>query len=272
VGYTLKAPSTWGQAALPDQNNGAIHGVSYSGVEGGVEIYWGTGFGGACPGGTEPVQLAAGEVPACHTTNSDGTEEWNQIGYQVEGGNYFSVRAYTSNSQSTSHDLVIQSLATITFRVPGQMQINPMTMEVCDGQAQAMAHALDVVEITQSDEFLEDPGKDAYGTGCQSLATGTGAEYKGPDEVVKTLGDMLVEEGWTKDIALEAGSATGTGEGYRKGDQVCLASAIWHPDPSANCPQDQPVTACNVPPELQNYSVTLICGVETPVGTATATP
>ena len=272
VGYTLKAPSTWQPETLPDQNNGAIQGESYSGMEGGVEIYWGTGFGGACPGGTEPVQLVVGELPACHTTNSDGTEEWTQIGYQVEGGNFFSVRAYTSNSQPTSHDLIIQTLGTVTFRQPGQMQIQPMIMELCDGRAQAMAHALDVLEVTQSDEFLEDPSDNGYGTGCQALATGTGTQYESPQAVVNTLGDMLVEAGWTEDPMLAAGSATGIGEGYRNGDQICIASALWQPNASANCPQDQPISECNVPPELQDYSVTVNCGVESPVGTSTTAP
>jgi putative hemolysin len=270
VGYTIKAPSTWSQGTLPDQNN--IHGESYSGVEGGVEIYWGTGFGGACPGGTEPVQLVVGELQACHTTNANGTEEWTQISYQVDGGNSFSVRAYTSNSQQTSHDLVLQTLATIIFRLPGQIQIDPMTMELCDGRAQAMAQALNVLEVTQSDEFLEDPVNNGYGTGCQALATGTGTQYQSPDAVVKTLGAMLVEAGWTQDPNLAAGSATGEGEGYRKDNQICEASAIWQPDPAANCPADQPISACNVPLELQDYSVTVNCGVESPVGVATATP
>jgi putative hemolysin len=64
VGFSLQAPSTWSQGTLPDQNDGAIHGEGFSGPEGGVEVYWGVGFGGACPTGTEPVQLAQGEVEA----------------------------------------------------------------------------------------------------------------------------------------------------------------------------------------------------------------
>lgn len=272
AGYTLKAPATWRQQTLPDQNNGAIHGESYSGTEGGVEIYWGVGFGGACPQGTEPVKLAAEEVPACHTTKDDGTEEWNQIDYVVDGGNTFSARAYTSNSQTSSHDLVLQALSTLIFRKPAQMQIQPLTMEVCDGQAQAMAHALDVLEVTQSDEFLYDSINDAYGTGCQALATGTGVQFESPDAVVSTLEDMLVEQGWTRDRALDAGGSQGTVLAYRKGDQMCTAGASWVPDVAANCPTDQPFAACNVPPELKNYSVILNCGVESPVGETTATP
>jgi putative hemolysin len=127
VGFSIQMPPTWSQQTLPDQNNGAVHGMAFTGPEGGVEVYWGVGFGGACPSGTEPVQLAQGELPACHTTNSDGTEVWSQIGYQVSGGNACSVRAYTSNAEPSSHDLVLQVLATLAFMPPAQPQAGAAT-------------------------------------------------------------------------------------------------------------------------------------------------
>jgi len=114
AGYTLQAPTTWVQAPLPDQGGGAIHGMAYSGSEGAVEVYWGEAFGGACTTGTEQVNLATGEVTACHATKSDGTEEWSQIAYQNSGIDY-SLRAYTSNDQQSSHDLILQVLSTVNF-------------------------------------------------------------------------------------------------------------------------------------------------------------
>ena len=122
AGFSIQMPPTWSQQTLPDQNNGAIQGMAFTGPEGGVEVYWGVGFGGACPSGTEPLQLAQGEMSVCHVTNSDGTETWSQIGYEVNGGNSFSVRAYTSDSQSSSHALMLQVLATLTFMPPAQPQ------------------------------------------------------------------------------------------------------------------------------------------------------
>jgi putative hemolysin len=122
VGFSIEMPPTWSKQTLPDQNGDAIHGMAFTGPEGGVEVYLGVGFGGACPSGTEPVQLAQGELPACHTTNSDGTETWSQIGYEVSEGNSFSVRAYTSDAQPSSHNLVLQVLSTLTFMPPAQPQ------------------------------------------------------------------------------------------------------------------------------------------------------
>ncbi len=146
----------------------------------------------------------------------------------------------------------------------GGSTIQPLIVEVCNGQAQAMSHFLDDLIPTQSEEPLDDPVTGASGTGCQAAITGTGVQFASPDAPVSALDAMLVEQGWTEDQMLAAGGPTGSGRGYRKGDQICLAAAMWQPDPAANCPQDQPISACQVKPEQQNYTVTLNCGVEIP--------
>jgi putative hemolysin len=154
-------------------------------------------------------------------------------------------------------------MTSVTPTATAAADIQPLSMEVCDGEAQAMAHTLNITEVTQSIAPLSDPVNGKSGTGCQSLATGTGAQYQSPDAVNKALGTMLTEEGWTEDPMLAAGGPTGIGSGYRKDDQLCLTSALWQPDASANCPSDQPISACNVKPEQQLYTITLNCGVET---------
>jgi len=140
--------------------------------------------------------------------------------------------------------------------------IEPLPEEVCSGQAQAMSHTLDDLVPTVTEEPLDDPVTGATGTGCQATITGTGVQFESPWAVVSTLGSMLVEQGWTADPMLVADGPTGTAAGYRKGDQICLAAAMWVPDESANCPDDQPISACEVAPEQQLYTVTLNCGLE----------
>jgi dipeptidyl-peptidase-4 len=271
AGFSIQYPSTWTSEPLPDQNDAALHGTAFTGPEGGVEVYWGAGFGGACPEGTEPMQLAEVETTACHATTPQGTDTWSQIYYQVDGGNAFAVNAYTSNTNPDSRDLVLQVLATLTFMPPaepetGATAIQPLSMEVCDGQAQAMAHALDVLEVTQDEAPLDDPVTGASGTGCQATVTGTGEQFGSPDAPLSALGSMLEAQGWTLDPMLAAGGPTGVGQGYRKGDQICWASAQWQPDAATQCPADQPISACEVPPEHQAYTVILNCGVETVPG------
>ena len=161
--------------------------------------------------------------------------------------------------------------APTTAPAPIGPTIQPLPVEVCDGQAQAMAQALDVVATTRSEAPITDPVTGASGTGCQATVTGTGEQFESPDAVVNTLGKMLEDQGWTADPMLAAGGPNAIGLGYRKGNQICWASAGWWPDASANCPQDQPISACQVTPKQQAYTVTLNCGVERPEGQAPAT-
>ena len=88
------------------------------------------------------MQLAQGELPACHATKCDGTEVWSQIGYEVSGGNSFSVRAYTSDAQPSSHDLVLQVLATLTFMPPAQPQAGRLRQPRLRELHQAGRHAV----------------------------------------------------------------------------------------------------------------------------------
>lgn len=267
VGYALQVPSTWIEATLPDQNDGAIHGVAYTGVEGGMEVYWGTGFGGACPTGTDPVMLATGEAQSCHLKKDDGTQEWNMIGYEVEGGNSFSNRAYTHDPQPSGEEVVLQSLSSLTFRVPATLAIQPLIMELCNGQAQAISHALNDLVPTQSEELLDDYINNAWGTGCVATITGTGEQFESPTAMVTALEDMLVGQGWTVDPMLAADGPTGTCMSYRKEHQISQVCAGWRPDASANCPAEQPISACPVTPAQQIYTITLNSGEEIPLET-----
>ncbi len=114
AGFSIKYPGTWTQQQLPDQNNGAIHGVTVKGTEGHVDLLWGVGFGGACPQGYTTVKVAQGELPACYSKNADGTESWTQI-YKQLSSTSFSGNAATSKAEQASHDLVLQVLSTLSF-------------------------------------------------------------------------------------------------------------------------------------------------------------
>lgn len=142
--------------------------------------------------------------------------------------------------------------------------IVPLTMEVCDGQAQAMSHFLYDLIPTQSEEPLTDFATGITGLGCMATITGDGTRFESPAAVDAILDGMLKEQGWTEDIMMQAGGPTGIGRGYRKDNQICQTSAIWWPAESANCPDDQPVSACPVTPEQQLYTVTLNCGQAAP--------
>jgi dipeptidyl-peptidase-4 len=134
----------------------------------------------------------------------------------------------------------------------------PLPQATCDALAAQMSSALDT-ETVQSIEPFTEPGTTRTGTGCQSLVKGTGVEFENPQSALDALAGVLEGQGWAEDPMLASGGATGAGEGYRKGDDICYASAEWQLDAATSCPSDQPISACEVPPEHRDYTVTLIC-------------
>src|SRR5215510_3273390 len=77
TGFSIRYPSNWNFEVIPDQNNGLLHQVSLNGAEGGVELIWGVGLGGACtPEAIQMVKVAQGELQACYFKKADETERW----------------------------------------------------------------------------------------------------------------------------------------------------------------------------------------------------
>ena len=114
AGFSIRYPAAWSKEEVPQKAGDTFQTVSLKGTEGGVDLHWGVGFGGACPQGYTTVKVADGELPACYTKNADGTELWAQIGKQLATTS-FSADARTNNAQQASHDLVLQVLSTLSF-------------------------------------------------------------------------------------------------------------------------------------------------------------
>jgi len=101
--------------ALPDKNSGGLYGVSLNGAEGVVELYWGIGLGGGCtPEGIQTIKVAEGELTTCYVKNGDGTEQWENISRNLSNVS-FSARAYTTDTTTSSHDLILQVISTLSF-------------------------------------------------------------------------------------------------------------------------------------------------------------
>lgn len=93
------------------------------------------------------------------------------------------------------------------------------------------------------------------GSGCQLTATGTGVDFDSPSAVVDTLKALFA--GWQEEMLYAAGGPTGAGIGMTRDDALLLIMAHWTPDPTANCPVDQPISACELTPEQRLYTVTI---------------
>lgn len=114
AGFSIQYPANWQEQNLPDENGGYMHRIALQGPEGGMELAWGMGFGGACPDGYQPIAVAQGTLPACHTQRDDGTELWSlsppSIGDTSYGG-----FVYTNDTTADSREVVLQVLSTLSF-------------------------------------------------------------------------------------------------------------------------------------------------------------
>jgi len=134
--------------------------------------------------------------------------------------------------------------------------LQPLSDAECTSIAGSMAETLGV-QVAVGQGMMNVATESGYC--CWTLATGTGEQFKSPQAVVASLGDMLRGIGFAPDPKLVATGATGSYQGYRKGNEVCWAEATWWPSPAANCPESQLLSDCSVPPAQQDYSVQLNC-------------
>jgi hypothetical protein len=114
VGFSIQHPSDWQAQDLPDENEGQRHHIALQGPEGGVELIWGTGLGGACPEGYQPIAVAQGTWPACHAQREDGTDLWS-LAAQPVGETNFTGFVYTNDTTAKSREVVLQVLSTLSF-------------------------------------------------------------------------------------------------------------------------------------------------------------
>ena len=114
VGFSIQYPSNWQEEDLPDENAGQMHRIALKGPEGGIELAWGVGFGGACPDGYQPIAVAQGTWPACHSQREDGTDLWSLAPPPI-GDTNFGGFVYTNDTTAESREVVLRVLSTLSF-------------------------------------------------------------------------------------------------------------------------------------------------------------
>jgi hypothetical protein len=157
VGFSIQYPSSWQEGDLPDENQGQMHHIALKGPEGGVELVWGTGLGGACPEGYQPLAVAKGNWPACHAQKEDGTDLWSLAGQPV-GETGFSGLVYTNDTTAKSREIVLQVISTLSF--PAEL-FSSDQLGLCFSYPQGYTQIpnIDEVEIVAPDL----PGSDVKG-------------------------------------------------------------------------------------------------------------
>ena len=134
----------------------------------------------------------------------------------------------------------------------------PLDAAVCTQLANGMGKVLGTETTTSDADFADYVSGDA-GTGCQTSATGTGAEFGEMTDVAAKLQKMIEDDGWKENVQYQADGPTGTAMGFEKGEGLCLLSVNWEPAAGADCPEDQPISACDLKPEQMEFTIELSC-------------
>lgn len=129
----------------------------------------------------------------------------------------------------------------------------------CEKLQQAVAQAVGAqLHVSLTTKPFEDYVDRTTGSGCEIQVTGgTGANFQNAGQAVDTVGAILKAQGWKEDQNFAAGGPTSIDTAFRNGNQLALLNAGWSPSPDANCPNDQPISACKLTPAQMIYTITL---------------
>jgi len=141
--------------------------------------------------------------------------------------------------------------------VPGGAY-QPLDPASCSDLADAVSKTTGVKAETEQTAF-DDYVANETGDGCQATAAGTGVDFESFPAIASALSEMLKARGWEEDMQYSVDGPTGTGTAYRLENGLCLLHVGWEPSEDADCPSDQPISACELAPEQQLITVTLNC-------------
>lgn len=130
-----------------------------------------------------------------------------------------------------------------TSAAPDAMPIESVDAAQCEAVQAALSEKLGH-ELTKQE-----------GTACTLVATGTGEDFGSFVDVAQTIREVFTADGWTEDVAATADGPTGTSTSYFKETTVAAVSVGWKPADEANCPTDQPISACDIAPGQQNFTI-----------------
>lgn len=132
-----------------------------------------------------------------------------------------------------------------TAATPDVLPIESVDAAQCDALQAALSEQLGH-ELTKQE-----------GAACTLVATGTGEDFGNFVDVAQTIREVFEAEGWTEEQAAIADGPTGTATRYYKDTTVAAVSVSWQPSDEVNCPADQPISACDIEPGQQNFTISI---------------
>lgn len=149
-----------------------------------------------------------------------------------------------------------------TSSAPSDAAVVPVDAAECEAIQGALAARLNVEFTLEEGEFSHAVATQ-QGTACTLTATGTGEDFGNFVDVAQSIREVLTAEGWTENNASLADGPTGTASGYELENRMAFVQVDWEPSEDADCADDQPISACDLEPSQQLFTV-VVQLVQTP--------
>jgi hypothetical protein len=146
-----------------------------------------------------------------------------------------------------------QKITTVNFDIGQMVVYGPLPADQCSGWLTALQPSIPVPVVQETVYFTDLEGN--FGAACQVHGAGTGLDFSNIVDAANAIDVVMTAHGWTAGIG--ADGPTGTMRAYSNQNQTAIASVTWEPSPDANCPNDQPIGACNLTPEQRLYTITV---------------
>jgi hypothetical protein len=143
--------------------------------------------------------------------------------------------------------------------VPQELSWVPIPTDLCTDLQATISGELGLATGTMEENTdFYDVATGTTGRGCRVTITGTGADGLGnPYDIFQQLSGVMQSMGWTPDVQHAVDGPTGTGGGFVRDSGLIILIVGWEPSDAANCPDDQPISSCDVAPENKLYTITI---------------
>jgi len=136
---------------------------------------------------------------------------------------------------------------------PVSQSYAPVSAEVCQILQEMATQSVALSFTMEPNGYFADPLTGEVGTGCILTAMATGMKFSGPASVRSVLAEGFL--GWEEQTRYQADGPTGSSTAMTRDMGLMLIVVEWFPSPDANCPADQPISACSLAPEQKLYTV-----------------
>jgi hypothetical protein len=164
---------------------------------------------------------------------------------------YVEVRSISQ--QNVGYTVKVQIPAVTGSAASSSLAYSPVSTEVCQILQELASQSIGLAFSMDMNGYFADPLTGETGKGCVLTAMATGMKFSDPASVRSVLVNGFL--GWNEQINYQADGPTGASTAMTRDMGLLLIVVEWIPSPDANCPADQPISACNLTPEQKLYTI-----------------